>query len=60
MRYTVNIDIENDAFQPDWQDEVNRLLLVIVKRIENDCAGGDLKDLNGNLCGSHGLRTDKE
>lgn len=59
MRFTVNIEIENDAFQPDWKAKVSRILSGIKYDLYVRQAA-DIRDSNGNLVGSYGLRTDNE
>lgn len=53
MKLRIEIDTENDAFQPDPAPEVARLLLVAAHRaLRNDTSQGTLIDLNGNTVGS--------
>jgi len=50
--FTLNIDIENAAFDPDAAPELARLLREIADRVENGSIGGTIRDFNGNNVGS--------
>lgn len=55
MRYALTIDLDNDAFQPDFKEELARLLLeeakIIIKRGLDKDEAHTLYDINGNLVG---------
>ncbi len=54
MRFLVEIDCDNAAFEDDPTHEVVRLLRQIVRRLEKDGESrGGLRDVNGNSCGSY-------
>jgi len=50
--FTLNIDIENAAFEPDAAPELARLLREIADRIESGSIAGKIRDYNGNHVGS--------
>lgn len=51
---TIVIDLDNDAFQPDSESEVSRLLTLLAHRIERYGVAGPKKilDVNGNTVGT--------
>lgn len=57
MRIQIDIDLENDAFQPDPASEVGRLLREIARDLESgrlrmvDSMTKRLHDVNGNNVG---------
>jgi hypothetical protein len=52
MRITIKLNTENDAFQPDWQDEVRRILHELGSTIdEHSGVAFRVLDINGNDCG---------
>ena len=60
VKFFVNIDSDNDAFQGgDAAAEVQRILLKISRQIVVS-DGGAIKDVNGNTVGEWGLMTEDE
>lgn len=58
MRFTLSIDTDNDAFTPDPGPEVARILAKLAEHVADSGANnaGTLRDVNGNLVGTWGLR----
>lgn len=57
--FTIKIDTDNDAFQPDPADEIVRLLLAIAARIQGEGLSGyyeTIRDVNGNDVGRFALK----
>jgi hypothetical protein len=54
MRFLVEIECDNAAFEDDPSCEVARLLRLIARGVEKDGSQeGGLRDSNGNSCGSY-------
>ncbi len=54
MRFIVEIDCDNAAFEDDPACEVANILRKVVRAVEKDGSqGGRLRDSNGNTCGSY-------
>lgn len=51
---TIVIDLDNDAFKPDPEPEVSRLLTLVVHQMEHYKVEGPKKilDVNGNTVGT--------
>ena len=49
---SVNINMDNAAFDPDKWGEVARILHRIANRIYEDDLPYNLSDINGNVCGT--------
>ncbi len=61
MRLTIEIALDNEAFQPDSGIEIARILRRLAAEVEYDNPGHDmpeLKDRNGNCVGSVALDYD--
>jgi hypothetical protein len=52
MKFTVEIQCDNEAFQDDKQTEVARILSYLIGRLESGAASGHLRDTNGNTVGT--------
>jgi len=53
-KFTLTIDTDNAAFQPDWTREVSRMLQPFVDSFSTDLIEcGRLFDINGNECGRY-------
>jgi hypothetical protein len=50
--FKLHVSLGNDAFQPDWRDEVARILERTAERLRNGQREGRLMDENGNAVGS--------
>ena len=55
MDFTLNIETTNDAFRPDPEAEIARLLRETAKRVANGNYAGRLLDYNGNRVGEFRL-----
>ncbi len=58
--FTVKIDCENDAFQPDPASEVIAILLKIAARIQGEGLSGfyeTIHDSNGNDVGRYAIKS---
>jgi hypothetical protein len=54
MRFLVEIDCDNAAFEDDPACEVANILRKVVRAVEKDGSQeGRLSDSNGNTCGSY-------
>ena len=53
--FVVQIDTDNDAFLPRWNDEVARILRYAADRVEYNTYG-PLLDANGNTVGAYGFQ----
>ena len=52
MRFVVEINCDNAAFEDDHACEVANMLRKVVRAVEKDGSqGGKLADSNGNTCG---------
>lgn len=59
MRIVIRIDMDNDAFQPDYAPELSRILHSLAERAAS--AGkhfNSILDVNGNKCGTVDLLED--
>lgn len=57
--FTLNIRCDNDAFQPDPEFEISRILRELSFRIKEERPTGkykNLHDANGNIVGTYRLR----
>lgn len=56
MKFTLEIDTNNEEFvdNPYWA--VYRALLVVAGAVESHCKGNVIRDINGNTVGSYDLR----
>lgn len=52
MRFVVNVDCDNAAFEPDPGPEVARLLRAAADWVEGGRQRAPLRDVNGNTVGS--------
>ena len=60
MRFLVEIDCDNAAFEDDPSCEVANLLRKVVRAVEKDGSQeGRLADSNGNTCGSYRYEEDE-
>lgn len=50
-KFKIEIELENDAFKPDYTAEVKRILEVISDKLENGYNNLRILDINGNYCG---------
>ena len=50
-KFKIEIELENDVFNPDYTAEVKRILEVISDKLENGCTNLRILDINGNYCG---------
>ncbi len=55
MRFTLEIECDNDAFEPSPKMEIARILCATVKRIKSGADSGPLFDENGNKVGKWGI-----
>jgi hypothetical protein len=54
MKFKLEIELDNAAFDNDPMSEVQRLLLIAAARLElGETAWNGLRDVNGNLVGSY-------
>lgn len=53
MKVLIEIDCDNAAFEPDWQDEVSRILKELAYKLRRVGLpeGLNLHDINGNKVG---------
>ncbi len=51
MKFIVEIEVENDAFVPDSDIEVSRILEEVNHNIKNGFKDGYVRDINGNRVG---------
>ena len=52
-KFTIEIATDNDAFQPDWQYETERILREAIEWIRQGHFDRQLYDINGNTIGSY-------
>lgn len=57
MKFVVEVDIENAAFDPDPVPELARLLRYAADAVEVSHAYGVLSDINGNKVGEFRLES---
>lgn len=50
-KFKIEIELENDAFKPDYTTEVKRILEVISDKLEKGYTNLRILDINGNCCG---------
>jgi hypothetical protein len=50
--FKIEIATENDAFQPHWAYETDRILREVINSIRFGKSDGQLYDINGNTVGS--------
>lgn len=55
MRFTVEIECDNAAFENEPVAEVKRLLEVVLSKMSEGLCGGSLMDVNGNWVGAFGF-----
>lgn len=55
VEFTLNISSSNAAFVDDPKEEVSRILLDTLKKLEQGYLSGVCRDINGNLVGDWGL-----
>jgi hypothetical protein len=55
MDFTLTIETSNDAFQPDPEAEIARILRETARRVVNGNYAGRLIDVNGNRVGEFRL-----
>lgn len=53
-RFTLTIDIDNAAFDPDPTAELARILRQTAARVEAGATNGAARDINGNRVGTFG------
>lgn len=53
-RFTLTIDTDNAAFDPDPAPEVARILRQTADRVEAGVTSGAARDINGNRVGTFG------
>jgi hypothetical protein len=59
MNFQLTIECDNDAFQPDYNAEIARLLRAAADKVERSGANfGSLMDANGNRVGTFGTDND--
>jgi hypothetical protein len=58
MRVTLNLEADNDAFVPDAQWEIARILRSTATKIEHGMMAGPLMDANGNNVGTFTIEED--
>ena len=51
MKFTLNIDCNNAAFEGDTDAEVARILKEVAEKIEGGASSGTISDINGNRVG---------
>lgn len=51
VKFVVEIDTANDAFQPAPGEELARILRELADQVEVNVQGANLCDSNGNKCG---------
>ena len=49
MKARIEIDMNNEAFQPDYEIELARILTQLARDLFHTT--GRLRDANGNICG---------
>ena len=53
MKLKIEIDMDNAAFDGDWPEETGRILKKLAADLEEyGDSEGDLRDINGNVCGT--------
>ncbi len=52
MEFTLSINLENEAFSPDFSPEVARILRRVADQVEAGITEGKTRDINGNTVGS--------
>jgi len=57
MRLIIRIDMDNEAFQPDFQPELSRILHGLADQLSINTFKG-IYDVNGNKCGMVDLLED--
>ena len=50
-KFKIEIELENDAFNPDYTAEVRRILEVVSDKLEKGYTDLRILDINGNYCG---------
>lgn len=64
MKFTLEIDCDNDAFQPSPAAELARILREVAEDLDSDAANDadptmhTIMDANGNTCGYYELTED--
>lgn len=60
MKLTIQLSLENDAFQNNFEQELISSLLLVVNRVSfpNEVQDGTIKDSNGNVIGSYVVEED--
>ena len=48
MKFNLEFDMDNAAFDDDWRAESARILLVVVEKLLCGFQSGPLEDINGN------------
>jgi hypothetical protein len=57
MKFKIEFDTDNAAFDGQWAPETARILRNIADKIENGKASGKVLDENGNTVGQFGFYT---
>lgn len=52
-KFLLEIDLGNDAFDPDPADELGRILTKVTAKIMNGSVTGKIYDVNGNHVGGY-------
>lgn len=60
MRFTLTVDTSSDAFANDWQIELSSILAKVRDHLDclEDGYPVDIRDHNGNVCGSMQIELD--
>jgi len=61
MKFTLSIDTDNAAFEPDEAEEIARILRALANRITREGLSGffeTIHDVNGNDVGQYALKPD--
>ena len=52
MKFTLEIECDNAAFEPDARREISRILLAAVKSVQTGVTYTPIFDINGNRVGT--------
>jgi hypothetical protein len=52
MKFSLTIDLQNDAFVPDVRNHLAQLLQLTAERVSEGLIAAPIRDLNGNRVGS--------
>lgn len=57
MKFSMTVDMDNEAFSDSWSLELSRILAAVQKKVYSmDGASGTIRDANGNTVGSWEVR----